>query len=377
MGTTVSLIYYLLVGSALLYFVVLAAITFGWFRLKRFEGQLSEPYVLVSVVVAIRNEEADILRLLHSLKNQDYPRSNFEVILINDHSEDKTVEVIESFLAVDPTGNFKLMHATGEGKKNALSEGRNIAKGKLILTTDGDCEMGSKWISRMVSFYQENKPTLIIGPTIYNQGKCFCQHFFSLDFMSLVASGAGSSGIGKPMMGNGANLAIENESLTEIEEGKKHASGDDVFLIQHLVKTKGAKSVQFIRDPDALVYTKSPSSINEFLKQRTRWASKAGSYKSVWAIVVAVSVFLFNAMLVITLISGLLKSWMVVIYGLFILFKMLVDLPLLNEFSRFANRRKSIWFLPLFELVYPFYIFYTAITGLFFRYEWKGREGLS
>jgi len=376
MGTAISVIYYLLVGSAILYFIVLVTITLGWFKLKRFEGSLSKPYIPVSVVVAIRNEETGILKLLHSLKNQDYPQSNFEVILVDDHSDDNTIEVINSFLAIDLTTNFKLLHATGEGKKNALSDGFKVAKGDLILTTDGDCEAGPKWISRMVSFYQLEKSKLIIGPVLYRKEKGIFHQFFSLDFMSLIASGAGSSGIGKPIMGNGANLAIENKSMTEIESGKKHASGDDVFLIQHMVKTKGAKTVQFIRDPDAMVFTKSAATMIEFFKQRIRWASKAVAYKSVWSIVVSLSVFLFNTLLVVTLLSGLFQSWMVAIFALFILFKMLVDLPLLNEFTRFANRRDIIWFLPLFELIYPFYIFSAAIAGLFFRYEWKGRKNL-
>lgn len=376
MESAISIIYYLLVVSACLYFIVLLGITTGWFRIKRFEGRLAEPYVPVSVIVAIRNEEKNVLNLLQHLVNQDYPKSNFEVILIDDHSEDKTVEVVESFLAIDAATKVKLIHASGIGKKSALSEGRKIAKGELIMTTDGDCVMGPEWISRMVSFYQAGKPALIIGPVVYRESKGIAHQFFSLDFMSLVASGAGSAGIHKPIMGNGANLVYEKTSLGDLMEGEEHASGDDVFLIQQMAKEKGSKSIQFIRDPEAIVVTEEPSSCSEFFNQRMRWTSKAIGYQSEWAIAVAVVVFLFNIMLVATLIASFFKSWMVIIFGLFVVFKTLVDLPLLNEFTAFVNRRKSVRYLPLFEFFYPFYIVFAAIAGLFFKFEWKGRKDL-
>jgi len=376
MALIISLIYYLLVASAMAYAVVMLSLTVGWFRLNRFEGQLVKPYEMVSVVVAVRNEEADILKLLHCLIQQDYPKSNFEVIIVNDHSEDKTQEIINSFISLNPGGNIKLIVSKSEGKKNALSEGLAIARGGLILTTDGDCEMGPKWISRMVSYYQSAKPSLIIGPVVHTHKNGFLQQFYTLDFVSLVASGAGSAGIGKPIMGNGANLAFERKGVPVVSEGDQHVSGDDVFLIQHLVKTKGAKSIHFIRDPEAIVNTRPPTSFKRFFNQRIRWASKAKSYNSRWAVLVALAVFLFNFLLVVTLLSGLFTSWMVVIFGLFILFKFLIDLPLLSEFTGFISNRKIMKFLPLFELIYPFYIVLAAIAGLIFRFEWKGRKGL-
>ena len=374
----ISLIYYLLVLSALGYLIIILSLTIGWFRIKRFTGQLSEPSVVVSVVVAVRNEETNILKLLQSLVNQDYPESVYEVIVVNDHSEDKTKEITEAFISVNPFANIKLIDADMEGKKKTLSIGYKIAGGELILTTDGDCEMGPKWISRIVAFYQSTGASLMIAPVIYHGEKGFLQRFFSLDFMSLVASGAGSVGIGKPIIGNGANLAIKKEILNSYRSDKDDqlASGDDVFLIQHLAKSKGIKSIQFIRDPEVIVYTNPPSSVKSFFRQRIRWASKAKAYKSVWAIIVALVVFIFNTMLVISLMAGFIKAWMVVIFALFIVFKFLIDLPLLYEFTGFVNKRKRMIYLPVFELVYPFYIMISAVIGLFFRFEWKGRKGL-
>lgn len=378
METAISFIYYTLVLSALNYLIVIVSLTVGWFRIKRYEHSLKEKLILVSVVVAVRNEEENILRLLRCLAEQDYPVSNVEVIIVDDHSEDKTREIIEAFIKVNPIRNITLLDAEKEGKKNALSTAFKVANGELILTTDGDCEMGNLWISRIVGFYQSTKASLIIAPVAYKNEKGFLQHFFSFDFMSLVASGAGSSGIGRPFMGNGANLAFVSKILNsyDIAENNLHVSGDDVFLIHHVAKKRGTKHIRFIKDFEAIVYTDPPSSIKDFFGQRIRWASKSKAYKSFWSIFVAMVVFIFNAMLVISLMATVIKLWMIAIFILFVIFKLLVDLPLLYEFSGFTGKGKRIVFLPLFELIYPFYITVSAITGLMFRFKWKGRRGL-
>lgn len=359
------------------YLFIILALTIGWFRIKQFNGTLNDSLLTVSVVVAVRNEETNILKLLSCLVHQDYSRSNFEVIIVDDHSEDNTIKIAEDFIAVNHSDNIKVINSPGEGKKNALAVGFNQAKGDLILTTDGDCEMGPKWISRIVAFFQSTSATLVIAPVCYHNEKNILQHFFSLDFMSLVASGAGSVGIAKPIMGNGANLAFMKDSVVNsTRQGNSHVSGDDVFLIQQIAKSHSASSIQFIKDTEVVVQTNSPSSLNEFFNQRIRWASKAKAYKSVWAVVVSLVVFLFNLMLTISIIAGLFHPWMFAIFGLFIVFKLLIDLPLLYEFSGFINKRKLMVYFPVFELVYPIYIVISAVVGLFFRFEWKGRKDL-
>jgi len=74
------------------------------------------------------------------------------------------------------------------------------------------------------------------------------QKFFSLDFTSLVASGAGSAGAGLPLMGNGANLAFERDIYTDNkanDNSRKFVSGDDVFLIHEITKNMELKQLGF------------------------------------------------------------------------------------------------------------------------------------
>ena len=375
----IEFFWWALIVSAVGYFIVMLIITIGWFRIKRFNNQVTSPVVNVSIVVAVRNEEKNIEQLLKNIFSQDYPPENFEVIIIDDHSEDFTRKIIGKFRKDNKVRNIVLGKPEGTGKKTALAHGIELAVGELIITTDGDCEMGEQWLNRMVAFYQQDQPILTIGPVVYNHGKGLLNKFFSLDFLSLVASGAGSAGAGKPMMGNGANLMFNRKAVNEINKnttGNKFASGDDVFLIHKIVKEKGNGAVQFIKDPQALVYTEAPSTVNAFFKQRIRWASKAKGYRAGWPVIVALAVLFFNLMLVITFAGGFYKSWIFAIFFLFIILKYLFDFPLINEFSNFVNRRPLKRYLPLFELIYPFYIVFVSVISLFFKYEWKGRSGL-
>ena len=373
-----NIVYWLLVVSSGFYFLVMLVLTIGWFRTKRFNGELIKPFIPVSIVVAVRNEEINILKLLRSLAQQDYPESNFEVIIVDDHSEDDTKKVVEDFIMLNNTLKIRLIDATGEGKKKAISQAISVSKGQLIISTDGDCEMGNQWLSRLVAFYQEARSSMIIAPVVYHESNRLLSNIFSLEFMSLVASGAGSAGIGLPFMGNGANLAFSKDVFNSKGQniGERYASGEDVFLIQQVLKNKGSRHIQFLKDTESIVHTSAPESFSAFFNQRFRWASKAKGYQSLWGIFVAFVVFYFNTMLATTLIMGISETWLIIVFILFVVFKLLIDIPLLYEFTGFVNRRKLMYLLPLLEFIYPFYISVSSLVGLFFKYEWKGRKGL-
>jgi len=376
--TIINFIYWTLVVSSGLYLLLMLVLTSGWYQLREASKQTVDNDTKVSIVVALRNEENNIFKLLKGVDLQDYPKELIEIILVNDHSTDNTVGEIEKFIFQNKA-EILLINAVGEGKKKALAEGFFLAKGELILTTDGDCEIPTDWVKSLVSFFKMHNPVLVFGPVVYKHEKGFFQKLFSLDFISLVASGAASSGNGLPFMGNGANLAFSTEAyntLTGQSGSDIFASGDDVFLIHKMTEKFGAKRVLFLKNTEAMVFTKTPKTLKEFISQRIRWASKAKGYKNSWAIIVSLIVLFFNLMLTISLVSAVFKNWFLAVYFLFILFKFLLDFPLLYEFTGFANKRKFLPLLIIFEFIYPFYIVFAAANGFFAKYKWKGRERL-
>jgi len=375
----IIILLWLLIISCLLYMLVIIIITVGWSRLKHFDEQGVTNVPFISIVIAVRNESTAIENLLKSLIQQHYPPNHFEVIIVDDHSDDNTVELINQFSNHNNTFCIKLFHANKRGKKAAIKQGINNAKHNLIVTTDGDCRMGNKWLSCLADYYEMKSPKLLAGPVVYSNNKGTLQQFFMLDFMSLVAAGAGSLGLGLPLMGNAANMVFTKQTYFEIEslqDGKAHASGDDVFLMQAISKKYGSKEIHFIKNKLATVETAPPSNLKSFFSQRTRWASKAVAYRSWWAILVSIIVFAFNFFLVIGLLYTLIYPKYAVIYVLFILLKLIIDSPLLHLFSGFVKRKISILKMLLLGFIYPVYIVVTAVFAFLYPYNWKGRNDI-
>ena len=369
-------LFWLLFFFSLAYMLVLFIMTIGWYRIKKFNSVQSEVLPDVSVIIAVRNEQQNIENTLTDLIRQDYPTNQFEVIVVNDHSDDETVKLVQTFIKQNKDIRIQIFDSSYIGKKAAIREGIRKATSELIVTTDADCFFESGWLRYMVEYQLFKGAKMVVGPVVYFERKGVLQKFFMLDFISLVASGAGSLGMGLSLMANGANMLFLKkvyEDVVSDQSGKQQASGDDVFLLHAVAKKYGARSIYFIKDPVTIVSTESPYSLKSFLMQRKRWASKAKAYRSWWPVLVSLIVFGTNLMLVLSFFASVLKPWFLIIFGLFVLLKTLIDLPLLHGFAEFSNRKSTVPYLLLFGFLYPFYIVFTAISSLFFSFSWKGR----
>lgn len=115
----------------------------------------------VSFLIAGKDEEKNIERAVRSILKQDYP--NFELIVINDRSEDRTPAILESLKAEDKTGRLKVIHISELregwfGKNNAMREGVEAARGEWLCFGDADCFHSSdKSLSMAVRHALEKK----------------------------------------------------------------------------------------------------------------------------------------------------------------------------------------------------------------------------
>lgn len=91
---------------------------------------------MISIIVPVFNVEKYILDCLNSIKKQTY--TDFEVIIVNDGSQDKSVEIINKFLIDNKDMRFKLYNKTNGGLSDARNYGTNLANGKYIIFLDSD-----------------------------------------------------------------------------------------------------------------------------------------------------------------------------------------------------------------------------------------------
>jgi len=355
--------------------------SYGWFKNKPVASSPETPHTKVSVVVPFRNEKENMPALLQSLSEQNFPVELIEVLLVDDHSSDHSSEIAEAFISKNGIKNFKLLclsDADGFSKKAALKKGIEHSCGTLIITTDADCISKNNWLRSIVNYYERKKCRLISAPVVSDCSNGFFSKLQALEFLSLVASGAGAMSAGKPIMANGANLCFERTLYNELNGYNTHesyASGDDVFfLFEAKNHCKNKNELCFLKDPESIVTTNGPRNLKEFMQQRIRWASKSKGYKDALAVFTALIIFLFNLSIPVLLLCGILNTWYIVLAAILFVVKLMVDFPLLLSAARFAGRPELIWVYFPMQLIYPFYIITTAVLSFVMKFEWKGRK---
>ncbi len=355
------------------YSLTILLLAVGWYKLKRIKKYDTYNPIPVSVIIACRNEEENIGKLLGSLCSQNYSKKYTEIIIVDDHSEDNTRNIVSAWIKKHQNIRLLNLPKNTRGKKKAVATGVEAARSEVILTTDADCTMNSNWLSAMVSYYIENKPALLSGPVTFQESSNVFHQFQNLEFLSLVGSGAGAIGIKKPIMNNGANMLFQKGIYSEISLNEQLASGDDIFLLLN-AKKKNKKAVHFIKSQDAIVYTEPCANISDFFNQRIRWTSKSKTYRDFDIVFTALSVALFNISLVALAVFGISNQISLIWLVYILITKTALDLLLLIPVTFFFKQKKLLaYFIPL-QLIYPFYIVTTFIFGMIGKFWWKNRK---
>jgi cellulose synthase/poly-beta-1,6-N-acetylglucosamine synthase-like glycosyltransferase len=332
------------------------------------------PLPFISVIIAIRNEEQNLPSLIKSLLAQESAGFEYEIIFINDHSTDKSIELLD--MAASQHEEIMLVHldAMQKGKKAALQVGIDKARGELLAFTDGDCSPGIKWLSTLALFYAgKNKPDLVIG-LVDMKTDSILQKVFRLEFLSLILSSSGAALSGHPMFCNGANLAVNASIFKKYSQNKQIASGDDVFLLHWIKKQKG--KIAILKSTDHIVYTVAPKTPGSFLEQRNRWASKSFHYTDMDTVLLALLIAILNLLLVAGLIHALINTYFIPIILGFSL-KLMADAILFFSGKDLFDFHGFLKWLPVISLFYPFYIFITVIVAIKKPFTWKGRKYIS
>lgn len=367
--------FYIIIISLLVFYSFLIFYYWqSWKSIPVFEATGTVSPVSISVIVPARNEEENIPVLLAALVDQHYPKDQFEIIVVDDHSTDRTAEIVTQF----PQVKLIRLHAQSLNsyKKKAIETGIAAAAGELIITTDADCIPQPGWLHTIASFRQSTGAGFIVAPVAFDARDNMVEIFQALDFMILQGITGASVYNRVHAMCNGANLAYEKKLFDAVNgfSGIDHiASGDDMLLM-HKIAVKFPGKIGYLKSRNAITSTRPMTSWKAFFSQRIRWASKATHYTDKRIFFVLLLVYLFNLSFPVLVIAGFVDpyGWLA-LPGLW-LAKTLVELPFLFAVAGFFNRRHL---LKYFFFLQPVHIFYTIIAGLmgqFGSYEWKGRR---
>ncbi len=363
------------------YVSLVLAYTIGWLKLPVWKKSGNEPKTFVTVIVPARNEESNIEKCINSILNQDYPLPLYEIIVVDDHSTDRTASIVENMDAE----NLQVIHLQEiekpenliAFKKFAIKTAIEKAKGTLIFTTDADCELLSTCLSTVVDYYEQNDVKFITGPVVFNENdKSLLKKIFALEFIGMMGVTGASNFWKISNMSNGANLAYEKAAYFAVDgfTGIDHiASGDDLLLMEKIDKKYPGK-IAFLKSPEVVVKTDPPENMTEFFHQRIRWASKSRFYSD-WKIIfflALVWIFHINILWITMLLMLDYPQFRLWICGQLVC-KLLADFLFLRVSSDFFCRKHLLWIFIPAEIFQFFYILVIGFLGNFRSYNWKGR----
>ncbi|MES2616509.1 MAG: glycosyltransferase [Bacteroidota bacterium] len=355
------------IASVLLYAAFMFFV-FARTKVKHIAGSQSVPNV--SIIIPCRNEENTIAHCLNSIAAQSLAADYYEIIVVNDDSNDETLKKLNS---LHSTVKFKVINSQLPGKKSAIEAGIQQAQFDIIYTVDADCTLHPQCLETMVNDFHNNQFKMICGLVNFTEGNGLFGTLQQTESAAIVGISAAMLNSGLPATCNGANLMFSKQSFYESGgySGHKHlATGDDDLLMHEFYKRFGNK-VRYCFHPFATVYTAPAETFLGFLKQRSRWLTKSNQYRLPWnnvlQLMVSLHLIAFYFLLIFLLISF---SW----GTLFI-----ICVKYLSDFLVAWPLKKVLKFNTLAILIIPFYQMYIGVVLLYAltgQTDWKGRRSV-
>ena len=307
----------------------------------------------VSVIICARNEGENLRKFLPAILEQDYP--DYEVIVVNDCSEDNSYIILGNFLIQYPNLRISTVNKDPKfthNKKFAQFIGIKAAKNEILLFTDADCKPESdKWIGSMISHFHE-ETDFVLGYGGYMSGKGLLNKYIRYDCLSIAIQYFGIAIRGVPYMGVGRNLAYRRSLFFANNGYGAHnhliSGDDDLFVNSNSTKTN--TSIEFRQG----AHTRSvpASGFKEWIIQKKRHLTTAPYYKLRDKIILSVepvSRILFYSALI-TLICFRF-NWILIsaVFGI----RLLIQITVYSLSGKKLNERGLLPFMIFFDLFSP------------------------
>lgn len=371
------IVFYVSLAVQLFYLLILFG-RFAFFYKKKANAATSQKEA-VTVVIAAHNERTNLKKIIPLIFQQDYP--NFDVMVINDRSNDGTKKVLEQLMAIYPKLRTVTVHYTPghvTPKKYALTLGIKVAKNDVLLLTDADCTPKTdKWIELMTAPVRLEGKDFSLGFSQYESQSGFLNKWIQLETIWTAIQYVSFAIWKAPFMGVGRNLSYRRsffmtkkafKGLWDIDCGD-----DDLFVNLHANST----NVGVVVDPDSITYSVPKNTWEEYFTQKKRHFH-AGKYyttgnkqKVGWY---AFSHFLFWVTgMVLLIFSVIHQNWeqILIIMGIMVVRSILITSVFRSARKKLEGNIQVFWSL-FFDVMYMGYFWILGSLGyLSKKVKWK------
>ncbi|MFH1861884.1 MAG: glycosyltransferase [bacterium] len=263
----------------------------GWGLLRKQKG-ISNRQPFVSVIIAARNEEYNLPRLLECLAAQDYPAESVEFILVNDASTDRTSDIIKSWTIRDSRFTMISLEEDNQRiigpKKRALTKALEISRAEIIIITDADCAPSQNWIRSTIRCFSEDVQA-VTGAVRFETLDNFWSRWTAFEGLFNTILNAAVIQAGGALSCSGANFAFRRAAFEQVggyDLGGTSFSGDDDLLLQKFHHHK--LTIVFNFDQDSRVLTGALRDAPSYWRRRRRHLSAGKHYAQSWVIMAAI-----------------------------------------------------------------------------------------
>jgi glycosyltransferase involved in cell wall biosynthesis len=334
--------------------------------------KLTYSQIPISVIICAKNEAENLQEFIPLILNQDY--QDFEVILINDASTDKTLEIMENFAAED--SRVKIVNVINNEafwgkKKYALTLGIKKAKNNHLLFTDADCApVSNLWIASMTSNFQ-NQKSIVLGYGGYIKKKSFLHLLIRFETLLTATQYFSYSKWGIPYMGVGRNLAYTSEEFYLQNGFANHLhlrSGDDDLFVNQAATSE---NTQICFDANSITRSIPQSDYKSWYSQKRRHTSTASNYKLQHQLLLGIfycSQISFWLLLFILLAFQIYWPLVISVLGL----RLLIQYVVFWKSAQKLDEKDLVWMFPVLEVTLIFSQLSIFISNLFSKpTHWK------
>lgn len=342
---------FLIFLSALLFHIITTVPLFRRLAFYKSKKEPTDTYPPVSVIISAKNEEENLTQHLPSILEQDYP--DFEVIVVNDQSEDETDTVLRDLSK--KYKNLKLVKVEPHikeypGKKFALTLGIRKSQYEILLFTDADCKpLTNQWIKSIARNYSDEKE-IVLGYSPYQRKNsilnlfiCFDTFYTALLYFSFALAGKGYMGVGRNLSYR-KNLFYKSGFASHLHIP---SGDDDLFVNENATKNNIAIEI----DPASFVVSIPKKKSQQWYQQKIRHLKSGKEYKKrdksrlgwIW-----LGHFTFYISFLVAILLNPFNYLILAVFGLKVILTLILYGLTLNKFKL----RILIWFVPILDIIY-------------------------
>jgi len=327
----------------------------------------------VSVVICARNEYHNLKKNLPFIFEQVYP--DFEVVVVNDCSEDDTEYLLKKFAEKYPNLKIATIYNNVNffsGKKFPLSVGIKSAKNEILILTDADCcPSSNKWIETIQNKFTNNTE-IVLGYGAYESTPGILNKLIRFDTITIALQYFSYALMGQAYMGVGRNLSYrkslfyKNKGFTE---HYKIRSGDDDLFIN---KAATKNNVRIAIHPESFTYSKPKATFREWFYQKKRHFSTSHLYKFKHKFLLglySLTQYAFYLLFIILLFK--INDNILLVVSMFML-RLLSSLFVIKKTMKKLKEQNLLLFSPLFEIIFmllnPIIVFSNLVSK---NNKWK------